>query len=78
MRTSNCCDAPIILTDLCAECKEHCDELEDIDKLESELDYVVRQKLTTHIIDILNYSNVQDLKTISSTLFENGFIAKKE
>lgn len=23
---SNCCGAQIILTDLCSDCKEHCDE----------------------------------------------------
>tara|TARA_R100001244_G_C5094624_1_gene117262 strand:- start:371 stop:577 length:207 start_codon:yes stop_codon:yes gene_type:complete len=26
MKYSKCCDAPIILTDLCSACKEHSDE----------------------------------------------------
>ena len=25
MRLSNCCDAQIIYSDICSECKEHCD-----------------------------------------------------
>lgn len=29
MITSNCCDAEIILTDICNKCKEHCDIIED-------------------------------------------------
>ena len=30
MRLSNCCDAQIIYSDICSECKEHCDEVENI------------------------------------------------
>ena len=26
MPVSNCCGTQIILTDLCSDCKEHCDE----------------------------------------------------
>jgi len=29
MKLSECCDAIIILTDICSSCKEHCDIYED-------------------------------------------------
>ncbi len=28
MSQSECCDANIILTDICSKCKEHCDKVE--------------------------------------------------
>ena len=28
MKQSKCCDAKIILTDICSMCKEHCDKTE--------------------------------------------------
>jgi len=31
MELSECCDAIIILTDLCSSCKEHCEIYEDND-----------------------------------------------
>ena len=30
MKISECCGAEIILSDICSECKEHCDEAEEI------------------------------------------------
>jgi len=31
MELSECCDYPIILTDICNNCKEHCEIYEDND-----------------------------------------------
>jgi len=31
MQLSNCCNYPIILTDICSYCKEHCEIYEDND-----------------------------------------------
>jgi len=37
-----------------------------------------QSKLMLRILSILEYSNLQDLKTINSFLFENGFTTEKE
>lgn len=33
---SNCCGAKIIWTDICSECKEHCDPVEEEDTMSDE------------------------------------------
>ena len=35
-------------------------------------------KLIMRILEIVEYSNLQDLKTINEFLNENGFVTKKE
>lgn len=40
MKTSNCCDALIINTDICSDCKEHC---EAVDNTEDEDDTIMGQ-----------------------------------
>jgi len=31
---SDCCGADIIMTDICSDCKEHCEAVEDFDELD--------------------------------------------
>ncbi len=31
MRLSECCDAKIIYTDICSDCKEHCEVYEEVE-----------------------------------------------
>ena len=37
-----------------------------------------QHRLMMRILSILEYSNLQDLKTINSFLFENGFVSKSD
>ena len=30
--TSNCCDAKIIMGDICSDCKEHCQDVEELEE----------------------------------------------
>ena len=47
-----------------------------IDEIRSSWDE--EHKLIMRILDIIEYSNLQDLKTINEFLRENGFVTKKE
>lgn len=39
--TSNCCDALIIQTDICSNCKEHCEAVDNTeDEIEGEDDHL--------------------------------------
>jgi len=29
---SDCCGAPVVMGDICMDCKEHCEPIEDIDE----------------------------------------------
>lgn len=37
--TSNCCGAPIMMGDICSDCKEHCEAEEDKEDYEDEDNY---------------------------------------
>jgi len=45
---------------------------------EIRLSWDEEHKLIMRILDIIEYSNLQDLKTINEFLSENGFVTKKE
>ena len=50
--------------------------MDELDRLRQKFDE--SHKLIMRILEIVEYSNLQDLKTINEFLNENGFVSKKE
>ena len=50
--------------------------MDELDRLREKFDE--SHRLLMRILDIIEYSNLQDLKTINRLLDENGFITEKE
>ena len=71
---SNCCGAPIVMHDICSECKEHCDPIMDEEwEAENDSKYFEMFQLAVDFCEHYGYVVGSAARTIAVNAFTVGF-----